>query len=53
VARSAYVDSRVVDRFAQGETIPAPRDADDVTAAFADRPAWERAERAVLDLLTG
>jgi DNA topoisomerase IB len=53
VARSAYVDSRIVDRFAQGETIPAPRDAEDVTAAFADRPAWERAERAVLDLLTG
>jgi len=52
VARSAYVDSRVVDRFAHGETIPAPPDAEDVTAAFADRPAWERAERAVLDLLT-
>jgi DNA topoisomerase IB len=51
VARSAYVDSRVVDRFTQGETIPAPKGAEDVTAAFADRPAWERAELAVLDLL--
>ena len=51
VARSAYVDSRVVDRFVDGETIAAPRQAPDVSAVFADRAAWERAERAVLELL--
>jgi DNA topoisomerase IB len=52
VARSAYVDTRVVDLFQSGESIPAPPGVDDVASAFADRAAWEGAERAVLDLLT-
>ena len=52
VARKSYVDSEVVDLYQRGVTIAVPGRVDDLAAAFADRPTWERAERAVRRLLT-
>lgn len=50
VARKSYVDPRVVDAYAQGDTIAWPR-GKDAAAAFADRALWARAERATVALL--
>jgi DNA topoisomerase IB len=52
VTRKSYVDAQVVDLYEQGVTIDLPGRVDDLASAFADRPTWERAERAVRRLLT-
>ena len=52
VTRKSYVDVQVVDLYERGVTIELPGRVDDLASAFADRPTWERAERAVRRLLT-
>jgi DNA topoisomerase IB len=50
VARSAYVDPRVVDRFVEGEPLLDP-EVDDPDEQDYSSPDWRRWEAAVLDLL--
>jgi DNA topoisomerase I len=51
VARSSYVDPRVIDLYHDGVTAPVGR-LTDVASTFADPVRWARAEKAVLKLLT-